>query len=197
MGIGCHEQAVISVAKHRRAVFLDRDGVLIEAIVRDNKPYAVTSPDEVQFTRGAAEACAELKRCGFLLVLVTNQPDVARGKISRQFVDDVNDHVVATLGLDLARVCDHDNHHNCNCRKPKPGLITDAAKEFSIELSTSYMVGDRWRDIEAGQNAGCRTVFVDYGYAEDLPSAPDHTAHSLAEAVPFICNGMLADSYKM
>jgi D-glycero-D-manno-heptose 1,7-bisphosphate phosphatase len=178
---------VSSTAK-RRAVFCDRDGVLIEAIIRNNKPYAATHPEEVRIIDGVRQACAKLKSRGFLLLLVTNQPDVARGKITRAFVDEVNASLVVQLGLDGARVCDHDNVHNCACRKPKPGLMTNAAEEFNIDLPSSIVVGDRWRDIEAGRRAGCRTVFIDYGYDEPLPSPPDHRAASLADAVAWICS---------
>ncbi len=171
----------------RRAVFMDRDGVLIEAIVRDNKPYAATSAEDVRIIAGVREACADLRKQGFLLFLVTNQPDVARGKISRNFVDAVNNGLVAQLGLDGARVCDHDNTDNCPCRKPKPGLITQAAAEFGVDLNASYVIGDRWRDIEAGRRAGCCTVFIDYGYDEPLSSPPDHNAGSLLEAARWIC----------
>jgi len=170
----------------RRAVFLDRDGVLIRPIIRDRKPYAATSPQEVHIIDGVPEACAELSRLGFLLILVTNQPDVARGKISRAFVDETNAALAKVLGLDDVQVCDHDNANNCACRKPKPGLMTQAAKKLSIDLACSIAVGDRWRDIEAGRRAGCKTVFIDYGYDEALKEAPDHIASSLPAAVNWI-----------
>lgn len=170
----------------RRAVFLDRDGVLIRAIVRDNKPYAAVSHDEVRIIEGVKEACAELSRAGFLLILTTNQPDVARRKITRQFVDEVNGRLVDELGLTDARVCDHDNADNCICRKPKPGLMTTAAADYGIDLASSIVVGDRWRDIEAGKNAGCKTVFIDYGYDEKVGKQPDHVSSSLAGATPWI-----------
>lgn len=169
-----------------RAVFLDRDGVLIEAIVRDNKPYAVASFDEVRLIDGAAEACAELKRLGFLLILITNQPEIARGTITREFVEEVNRRVAARLGLDGVRLCPHDNADGCGCRKPKPGLMTDAARELSINLLSSFVVGDRWCDVEAGRRAGCRTVFIDRGYDEAMTAAPDHRAPSLLAALPWI-----------
>lgn len=171
-----------------RAVFLDRDGVLIEAIVRDKRPYAASAPEEVRIIPGATGACAELSRLGYLLVLTTNQPDVARGKITRRFVDETNAMLARELGLDDVQVCDHDNVHNCQCRKPKPGLMTQAAEKLGIELATSIVVGDRWRDIEAGQRAGCKTVFIDYGYDEMLKGRPDHIAASLADAVGWIRN---------
>lgn len=176
----------MTIGHLRKAVFLDRDGVLIQAIIRNNKPYAAVTHDEVQIIDGVKEACAELSGLGYMLVLVTNQPDVARNKISRRFVDEVNEKLVEALGLDAARVCDHDNADNCPCRKPKAGLMTAAAHEFDIDLAASIMVGDRWRDIEAGMNAGCRTVFIDYGYDEPMNNQPDHIARSLRAAVSWI-----------
>lgn len=173
-------------AASRRAVFLDRDGVLIEAVIRDRKPFAATSQADVHVIAGVPEACYTLSELGFLLVMVTNQPDIARGKISRQFVDDTNAALAARLALDAVQVCDHDNADNCACRKPQPGLITSAAKTLSIDLASSIVVGDRWRDIEAGKRAGCKTIFVDYGYDEQRPAAPDHIATSLPAAIGWI-----------
>jgi D-glycero-D-manno-heptose 1,7-bisphosphate phosphatase len=164
-------------APSRRAIFLDRDGVVIAAVVRDNKPYAATSEAEVRVLDGVSQACDALHALGFLLVLTTNQPDVARKKIARAFVDGVNDRLARELGLDAVRVCYHDNADACDCRKPLPGLMTHAAEDFGIDLKGSFVVGDRWRDIEAG-------------YDEVLRSPPDHVAASLAEAVPWIQGAM-------
>ena len=174
------------IGASRRAIFLDRDGVVIAAVVRDNKPYAATTEAEVRVLDGVIQACSDLHCMGFLLVLTTNQPDVARKKIDRSFVDETNARIAAELGLDAVRVCYHDNTDGCDCRKPLPGLMTHAAEDFGIDLKASYVVGDRWRDIEAGKVAGCRTVFIDYDYDEELRSAPDHVATSLADAVPWI-----------
>ena len=177
-------------AGFRRAVFLDRDGVVIAAVVRDNKPHAATTEAEVQLLNGVSQACGDLHAIGFLLILTTNQPDVARKKIDRAFVDDTNAKIAAELGFDAVRVCYHDDADGCDCRKPLPGLLTHAAEDFGIDLKASYVVGDRWRDIEAGNAAGCRTVFIDYGYDERLRSRPNHVAASLAEAVPWIRKDM-------
>jgi len=187
MGIGhdCGWRHVTE-ASQRPAVFLDRDGVLIEAIVWDNKPFAATSPEDVRIIDGAREACAELSSLGFLLVMVTNQPDISRGKISQLFVDQVNADIARKLSLDAVRVCAHDDRDACLCRKPKPGMMIEAGAALNIDLSSSVVVGDRWRDIEAGKRAGCKTVFIDYGYDEPLRSVPDHTTSSLRQAVFWI-----------
>ena len=172
--------------KLRRAVFLDRDGILNAAVVRDGRPYPPASLAEMTLLPGVEEACARLKKSGFLLIVVTNQPDIARGKAAIGEIEAINAALQARLGLDEVCVCPHDDADNCACRKPKPGLLLDAAKRWKIDLAKSFMIGDRWRDIEAGQAAGCRTVFVDYGYAERRPAAPDIVAPSLAAVVPDI-----------
>jgi len=92
------------------------------------------------------------------------------------------------LALDDIRVCFHDGPDGCGCRKPMPGLLTDAARDYAIDLARSYMVGDRWRDIEAGRRAGCTTLFIDYGYAEQRPEHCDYTVKSLPEAGRIILN---------
>ena len=170
----------------RRAVFLDRDGVVIGAIVCDGKPFAATSPEDVHILPDVPEACAILSSLGYLLILTTNQPDIARRKISPNFVNQTNQMLKKALGLDAVRVCAHDNSDGCDCRKPLPGLMTHAAQDFGIDLAASFVVGDRWRDIDAGHAAGCRTIFIDYGYDETLKAHPDHRCQSLAEAAEWI-----------
>lgn len=170
------------------AVFLDRDGVLNRAM-RDAKmrPIPPRCRAEFEILPGAAEACARLKRAGFTLICVTNQPDIARGTIDAAFVDWVNTEVVAACGLDQLRVCPHDDADDCSCRKPRPGMLVDAATEFRLDLARSIMIGDRFRDIEAGQAAGCRTILVTYGYPERPPNhPPDLVVGSLAEAADAI-----------
>lgn len=172
----------------RRAVFLDRDGVLIRAVVRDGRPNPVASAAEVELLPGVAAACDALRRAGFLLVVVTNQPDLARRAQTRSVVDAINDAVRARLPIDEVRLCPHEDADGCACRKPKPGLLLAAARAANIDLAASVMVGDRWRDVEAGRAAGCRTVFVDHGYDERRPAEVDvdAVAPSLADAVPWI-----------
>jgi D-glycero-D-manno-heptose 1,7-bisphosphate phosphatase len=170
----------------RRAVFLDRDGVLNRAVVRGNRPFPPSSVGEVEVIAGVADACNALRKAGALLLCVTNQPDVARGAANRQHVEAINDHLQRTLGLDAVTACFHDDKDDCACRKPKPGMLLELAARYNVDLERSVMVGDRWRDIEAGVRAGCRTVFVDYGYDEDRPAKADFESGSLAEALPWI-----------
>jgi D-glycero-D-manno-heptose 1,7-bisphosphate phosphatase len=170
----------------RAAVFLDRDGVLNRAVVRNGLPYPPDDLASLEILPGSAEACATLRGAGFLLIVVTNQPDIARGTRTREDVEALNRRLSELLPLDEIRVCPHDDRDGCDCRKPSPGLLLAAARDRSIDLGRSVMVGDRRRDIESGQRAGCWTVFVDYGYSERRPERPDLTVRSLGEAVPWI-----------
>jgi D-sedoheptulose 7-phosphate isomerase len=158
----------------RNAVFLDRDGVLNEAVVRDGKPHPPAALADLRIPAGTAQALARLKERDFLLLVVTNQPDVARGTQQRQAVEDMGRRLRAELPLDDVLTCYHDDQDDCDCRKPRPGLMTRAAQRYGIDLSHSYLIGDRWRDVDAGANAGCKTVWIDRGYAEQAPvSVPD------------------------
>lgn len=170
----------------RRAVFLDRDGVLNRAIVRAGRPYPPATPEELEILPGVPEACAALKQHGFVLVVVTNQPDVGRGRQDRQQVETMNALVCQRVPLDDVRVCYHDEYDGCFCRKPRPGLLLEAARDLDIDLPASFMVGDRWKDIEAGRRAGCRTVLIDYGYREAAPEPSEHQAPTLQAAANWI-----------
>jgi D-glycero-D-manno-heptose 1,7-bisphosphate phosphatase len=170
----------------RRAVFLDRDGVLNDALMRGRKPFSPASLAETRILPGVPEACAALRRAGFLLIVATNQPDIARRKADVATVEAINSYLKDTLGLDAVMVCPHDDADQCHCRKPEPGLLLAAAARYGIDLTQSWMVGDRWRDVEAGRAAGCRTVFIDYGYDEKRPERADVVAGSLKEAVAAI-----------
>jgi len=173
----------------RRAVFLDRDGVINRAIVRDGKPYPPATAEELEILPGVAEALERLKRAGFTLIVVTNQPDVARGTVPRAWVEEIHARMERLLPIDEFRVCYHDSADHCACRKPRPGMLLDAARQHGLYLAGSYMIGDRWRDMEAGQSAGCKTFFVDYGYSEQQPRAWDFRVHSLQEAADMILQG--------
>jgi D-glycero-D-manno-heptose 1,7-bisphosphate phosphatase len=174
------------VVGERRAVFLDRDGVINRAIVRGGKPYSPQSVDALEILPGVAEALERLRSAGYLNIVVTNQPDVGSGKLPRSSVEAMHAHLQAKLAIDVFKVCYHTDAENCECRKPKPGMILDAAQEFAIDLGKSYLVGDRWRDVGAAQAAGCRALFIDYGYSEQTPDKPYVAVNSLAEAAQFI-----------
>jgi D-glycero-D-manno-heptose 1,7-bisphosphate phosphatase len=170
----------------RRAVFLDRDGVLIRAPVVDGVPRAVATLAEVEILDDARPGCERLRAAGFVLVCVTNQPEIARGGVDPAEVERINSHLAAELGLDDVVVCPHDDADGCDCRKPKPGMTLRAARRHGIDLVSSFTVGDRWRDVEAGRNAGTATVFVDRHYDEPLPNPPDAVVGGLEEASEWI-----------
>ncbi len=172
----------------RRAVFLDRDGVINKAMVRNGRPNPPHRLEELEILDGVPQALQALKEAGFLLIGVTNQPDVARGTQKKEVVESINSALMKALPLDEILVCYHDDRDLCLCRKPKPGLLQQAAEIYSIDLCASFMVGDRWRDVEAGRRAGCTTIFIDYQYEERGPSTqPDCRVHSLEEAALWIC----------
>lgn len=170
----------------RRAVFLDRDGVLNKAFVRNGKPYPPTTLDEFEILPGVAEALGTLSRAGFLLIVATNQPDVASGKQRREVVEAMHKKLRDALPLDDIKVCYELDSPASTRYKPKPGMLLEAAHERGIDLSRSYMVGDRWRDVGAGRRAGCFTIFIDRGYAEPLAEAPDATCTDLPQAAVLI-----------
>jgi len=168
------------------AVFIDRDGVLNKAYIRNGKPYSPDTVGEMIIVPDAAEALQRLRRHGFRLIVATNQPDIARKRLTRGEVDAMNAHLRERLPLDSIEVCPHDDADNCDCRKPKPGLLVNAAKREGIALDESFMIGDRYRDIEAGHSAGCRTVLIGDGYGETFKAQPDAKFATLLEAADWI-----------
>lgn len=165
---------------------MDRDGVINRSVIRAGKPHPPASLQELEILPGVPEALAELKEAGYRLVVVTNQPDVARGSTPKALVDRMNVWLKSELPLDEILTCFHDDADQCNCRKPKPGLLEAASRDLGLDLKASYMVGDRWRDIEAGRLAGCKTFFIDHDYAERQPAACDFRVGSLLEAARII-----------
>ena len=171
----------------KRAVFLDRDGVINRAIVRDGKPYPPVRVEEFELLPGVAEACVKLKAAGFFLIVATNQPDVGRGTLARGIVEAMHVKMCGALPIDRVEVCyDPGQGVPSEFRKPAPGMLLRATRELGIILPQSWMIGDRWRDIDCGVSAGCRTIFIDHGYDEKLRAAPDFRARSLAEAAEIL-----------
>ena len=165
-----------------KAVFLDIDGVVNRSIVRDKKPYPPNSLQELEIPPDVPEALRLLKESGFLLIVVTNQPDVGRGTQKRETVEKIHSFLKNQLPLDDIYVCWHGQDGECDCRKPLPGMLYRAAEKYEIELHNSYLVGDRWRDIDAGNSAGCKTFFLDYKYTDKYPINFDYRVRSLTEA---------------
>lgn len=171
------------------AAFLDRDGVVNRAIVREGKPYPPANLQEMEILPDAFSGLPLLKQAGFRLIVVTNQPDVARGRQTSEAVEEMHSTLRSKLPIDDFYVCYHDDADHCDCRKPKPGLLLKAAAAYGLRLSDSFLIGDRWRDVAAAQAAGAHSVFIDYGYRERGPEQPpDATCSSLSEAVAWILN---------
>jgi D-glycero-D-manno-heptose 1,7-bisphosphate phosphatase len=178
----------------RRAVFLDRDGVLNRTTVHDGVSYPPGSAEEIVLLAGVPEALALLAQHGLMLIVVTNQPDVARGTQTRAAVERINQRLSEQLPLDAVLTCYHDTADDCDCRKPRPGMLIRAAAAYAIDLDQSFMVGDRWSDITAGQAAGCRTLLLDVPYNQRQRCTPDYIVASLLEAARQIVE--LLDSEK-
>jgi D-glycero-D-manno-heptose 1,7-bisphosphate phosphatase len=172
------------------AVFLDRDGIINRAIIKNGMPYPPSKFEELEILPGSAISFARLSDYGYVLIGVTNQPDVARGTQSREIIETFNSFILSRLPIREIFVCYHDNVDNCICRKPKPGLILEAAMKYGLDLSNSWMVGDRWKDITAGQAAGLKTIFVDYHYAETYNGKPaDYIVEDTSRLADIILKG--------
>jgi D-glycero-D-manno-heptose 1,7-bisphosphate phosphatase len=171
------------MSKRVPAVFLDRDGVINRTTVREGTPYPPMSVGEVEILPGVAEAVKCLARYDLPLIVVTNQPDVARGAQTREMVEAINRRIQSAVpGLTAFYVCYHDNADACQCRKPGPGMLLQAASEHGIDLARSFMVGDRWSDIVAGAAVGCKTFLLDVPYSQCHRCTPDHIVADLSEA---------------
>jgi D-glycero-D-manno-heptose 1,7-bisphosphate phosphatase len=170
----------------RPAVFLDRDGVLNEAFVRDGVPTPPRSVTEFRLLPGVVEACTDLKQAGFALVVVTNQPDIARGKQNWAEVDRMHERLRTLVPVDEIYVCPHDDADACTCRKPQPGMLLAAAERLGLDLARSASVGDRWRDVEAARRAGVTAIHVECHYDESAPVGADVAVANLPEAVAWI-----------
>jgi D-glycero-D-manno-heptose 1,7-bisphosphate phosphatase len=178
--MGKHEVA-------RRAVFLDRDGVINLPIVRNGKPHPPSHPEDFELYDDVADGCARLKRAEFLLIVISDQPDVGRGTQSREAVQAMHAKMQLALpSLDRIEICYHAGEcygQPCDCRKPRPGMIRRAVADLKIDLDASYVIGDRWRDIDCARAAGCRAIFIERGYQETLREAPDFTVANFRDAV--------------
>jgi D-glycero-D-manno-heptose 1,7-bisphosphate phosphatase len=172
----------------QRAIFLDRDGVINRALTRAGKPYPPASLDDFDVLPGVPEAVNRFKDAGFAVVVVTNQPDVATGVQRREVVEEMHNYLHRLMPIDDIKVCYHVDADDCSCRKPRPGMLVSSANERSLWLAESFMIGDRWRDIEAGKNAGCRTVLIRCPYQERPATNPDWVVDSLFEASELICS---------
>jgi D-glycero-D-manno-heptose 1,7-bisphosphate phosphatase len=170
----------------RRAVFLDRDGVINLAYIRNGKSYPPKDLSQLVILTGVEESVKKLRKFGFEVVVVTNQPDISNGNSSYEMVHKLHKEIQLLTGIKNYYICPHVEVDRCSCRKPMPGLLLEAAKDLNLDLKKSYMVGDRWRDVSAGQSAGCKNFFIDYNYREERPKEPFITVLSLLHAVEII-----------
>lgn len=164
-----------------KAIFFDRDGVLVKTNVINGKPYAVRTLAEFEILSCAYEVVTNFKKAGYLIGVVTNQPDVAHGLVNYHVVEEMHKILKTELPIDIIKVCYHKQDAGCECRKPKSGMILSAAQEFNINLMQSIMVGDRPQDIVAGYNANCFTVLINNNYNEKLIIEPDLVVNNLSE----------------
>jgi len=173
-------------AQIRKAVFLDRDGVLTRSLVREGKAYAPRALEEFEILPDAGEACDLMKKAGYLLIVVTNQPDVGRGLVSLAIMEEMHRRLRQVLPLDEIISCTDPSENPGHRRKPAPGMLLEAAASWDIDFRLSFIIGDRKSDIEAGIAVGCRGVFIDRNYREPKPSHPSATCGSLLEAARWI-----------
>ena len=158
----------------RKAIFFDRDGVLTIPVIRDGRAFAPVNAEEFAVYQVAAEAVQRAQAAGFLCILVTNQPDVAIGKTTKEFVESMHLRLKTELRLDDIEVSYDSSDSNAYRRKPNPGMLTESAQKWDIELRDSYLIGDTWRDIEAAHAAGCRAVYIDRLYENEIKTNPQH-----------------------
>lgn len=169
-----------------RAVFLDRDGVINRVVERDGKMVSPRTMEDFAIYDFAAEAARVIRDAGFAIYVVTNQPDIARGLMTRATLDAMLAAVEATVAPDDVAVCPHDDHHACHCRKPKPGMLTDLASKHGVDLSRSFFVGDSWKDMDAGAAAGVPTVLI--RREDNRKTRGDHEAEDLLAAAHLIAS---------
>jgi len=167
------------VVKQKKAIFFDRDGTIIKSKIFKKKPIAIKKLKECKIFPSARKLLSKLKK-EYFIFLITNQPDVARKQNSKKNVTEINDHLKKKLPIKKIYTCYCDND-KCVFRKPNSGMIKHASKKYNLDLSKSYVIGDRWKDIEAGKKANCKTIFIDKKYNEKLRSKPDYFVSSLSE----------------
>ena len=170
--------------KLRKAIFFDRDGVLIEAPIVDKKPNSIKKLKQLKFCKGIKKICNYYKK-NYHLIMVTNQPDFHRKINSKKNINEINMYIKKKLNLNTIYVCFSDNEKHKD-RKPNPGMLNRARKRYNLDLTKSYMIGDRWRDIGAGNKANCKTIFIDRNYKEKSKFIPNYKIKRLSEIFSII-----------
>lgn len=170
----------------KRAIFLDRDGVINKVILKEGKPFSPRKFERFELFGEIREVLEKFRREDFLNIVITNQPDITRNLIKWETLERMHKFIKENLPIDDIFVCPHDDIDSCQCRKPKPGMLLEAAKKWDIDLNGSFLIGDRWKDIEAGKNAGCITILIDYLYNKEVGS--DFRVNDLHSAIKIILN---------
>jgi len=174
------------MSENKKAIFLDRDGVINKVIFREGKASCPWKIEEFEFLPQVRETLKELKEMGFLNIVITNQPDVKRGFLSFEELKKMTNILFENLAIDEIKICPHDDEDNCNCRKPKPGLILETAKKYGIDLKQSFFIGDSWRDVKAGKRAGCKVILIKADYNQEIQKGCDFVVDNLKEALKVI-----------
>lgn len=169
-----------------KAIFLDKDGVICETVLYNGKPCAPRTVDEFKILPGAREAVVKAKSLGFMVFVCTNQPDISRGLMQIEVLEHMRGTITTILLVDEVFACTHSDEDKCSCRKPKPGMLTEAARKWNIDLSSSYMIGDTLKDIGAGRNAGCKTLLIQTDYNRDYLHEADYCVNDLSQAINII-----------
>ena len=166
-----------------KAFFFDRDGIINKSVIKDNKPFSPRYPRDLVLNYELFNFIKKLKEKNYLIIIVTNQPDIKNGKLANYSLKVINSIIKKFFLIDDIYVCTHGKNDNCTCRKPKPGMLKKAAKKWNIEFEKSYMIGDRLKDIEAGASMNCRTIFIDYNYNEPKPKLYDYKFNSISKMI--------------
>jgi len=144
----------------KKAVFIERDGVLNQAFVNGRQQVGPASLAEFRLQEGVLPLLARLKEAGFLLLVTTNQPGIARGDLSRRELDRMHDQLRRLIPVDDIFICPHDDPDRCPCRKPRPGLFQEARCKWQLNMNASFVVSDKWQDVEAARSAGCTSILI-------------------------------------
>lgn len=171
-----------------KAIFLDRDGVINKVVMRKGIVSSPWKLEEFEILPDVKECLEEFEEMGFLNIVFTSQPDVSRGLLKIEDLEEMHKSIMKMLPVDEVKFCPHDDKDNCNCRKPKPGLLLEAAKKWSIDLKNSFVIGDTWKDIGAGKGAGCKTILIRREYNKDFQKDYDFEVNNLKETVEIIKN---------
>lgn len=175
-----------ALLKKNKAFFFDRDGILNKSIIKNRKPYSPRIPQDLILNREVLSFIKKLKKKGFLIFVVSNQPDIKSGKLSNYSLKVMNSIIKKYFLIDEIYICPHGKNDNCECRKPKPGMLIEASKKWNIDLKKSFLVGDRWKDISAGTIMNCTTIFIDYNYDEPKPRNSNYNFINISKMIKSI-----------